>query len=121
MNKNILIIDDEPLIIDLIESVFDLEGIDSNSCKNIKDAKITLKSTKFDAVFLDLHLAGDFGGEILIDTKNSPDHLNYQTPFFIMSGFINDKENIKLKNLYKGLLNKPFDVNAILEVIHSLD
>ena len=120
MNKNILIIDDEPLIIDLIESVFELENIGSKSCLDTISAKSALEITKFDAVFLDLHLAGNFGGDILIDIKNSPQHLNYQTPFYIMSGLIIGQEEEKIKGLYKGLINKPFEIDDILKITQSL-
>jgi CheY-like chemotaxis protein len=116
MTKKVLIVDDEPMIRELLEEMIEREGMDVRSASNGEEALKELRTSFYDMCFLDIILPGING----IETMNKIREISPRTKIALMSGY--DSEN----NLKRGrktadyFLKKPFEPSQIRRVIKKL-
>ena len=68
-----LVVDDEPLAIDIIENYLHrFSGVESRRCENALDAFRFLKEEKFDLIFLDIEMPLLTGLDLLATLKDPP-------------------------------------------------
>lgn len=100
MNIKTLIVDDEPLAIEILENYISqmpyLEHV--GSCKNAIEADAVLKSEKVDLLLLDVHMPQVSGIEFLRNLKNPP-HVILTTAYseYALEGFDLDVVDYLLK------------------------
>ena len=108
----ILIVDDEPLVIKLIEDTVKHDGYIVDSAQNGSGAFKKIDDFKPDLILLDVMLPDVSGYEVLSKLKASPNTWNI--PVIIITA-LSDKK-AKYEALSKGaddFLNKPFDINEL--------
>jgi DNA-binding LytR/AlgR family response regulator len=72
-NFKCLIVDDEPLAIDVIENYLQrFENVETRRCENALDAFLLLKEEKFDLIFLDIEMPLLTGLDFLGTLKDPP-------------------------------------------------
>ncbi|HLR67261.1 response regulator [Virgibacillus alimentarius] len=117
MQREILIVDDQPGIRLLLTDVFENEGYKVHTAETGKETLDTLAKKHFDLVILDYRLPIINGIEVL----NRMEQDNMQVPVMLMSGLVEemDRETDKY-HLLKGVLAKPFDIKAVVEKVKSI-
>lgn len=107
--RNLLIIEDEKLIAeDIAEIVGDLfDAI--HFADTVEKAKSQLYQYEYALIILDINLKGKNGVEILKFLVDNPVNPNNRTPFFLMSGIINDDFIKKHSTKFAALISKPFE------------
>ncbi len=117
VQRNILAVDDEPIILDLIESIF--EGEPDYKYYKARSGKAALKMMKkvtMDLVLLDIQMPEMDGFEVYEKIRETS-----EVPIVFLTG---DKsiETINRANALgvEDYLVKPFMTKALLEVIHSI-
>lgn len=73
MGKRIVLIEDEPNIIEAISFILGREGWDVTTCANGETAVKAVRAARPDAVLLDVMLPGQSGFEILRALRADPD------------------------------------------------
>ncbi len=73
MNKKILVVDDEPDIVELVSYNLKKEGFEVSSALDGEEALNKIRAGKFDLVILDLMLPGMQGTEICRIIRNNPE------------------------------------------------
>ncbi|MGO9611524.1 MAG: response regulator [Dissulfurispiraceae bacterium] len=73
MNKKILVVDDEPDIVELVSYNLKKEGFEVSSALDGEETLKKIKAVKFDLVILDLMLPGMQGAEICRIIRNNPE------------------------------------------------
>jgi two-component system alkaline phosphatase synthesis response regulator PhoP len=117
--KTILIIDDEPAIVDLMTSYVSLvrkEDFDLQKAQNGKEALEIISTQKPDLIFLDLLMPVLDGFTVCQTIKSDIELANI--PIIVMSAYYN-KENVD-KALSCGadmFLKKPFELKEVLGAI----
>lgn len=115
---NALVIDDEPEILRLYESVLNKSRFNMDQHTNGAEGFLSLADKKYDFIICDLSMPIITGQELLLEVRAS---LNASTPIIVVSGYINQPIRAlleKLGNIY--FLNKPFlrrDLLAIIETV----
>lgn len=111
----ILIVDDDPDLLDMYQEVIQIEGVKTMTAQS---AKLAIECCKnypgIQVIISDAHM-GDISGMDLLRNL----HEYYQTipVFYLLTGaFDIDEAQIK-KDGASGLILKPFDLNEILERI----
>ena len=113
--KKVLVVDDEELICDLCQSLFEDEGIEVKTASNGKDAIELVKSEEFHFILSDIRMPKGDG----VQFKKELNKIGNQTPFLFMTGF-SDLSVEQAKELGAiGILKKPFDFDELQEVIKS--
>ncbi len=101
----VLIVDDDPLILDAISFMLKEVGFSPITCNNAKDAITLMKKDSFDTVLSDIKMHGLSGFELLEKIKE----VNSELPVILMTGYA-DVDNA-INAIKKGafdFITKPF-------------
>lgn len=115
----ILVVDDE---VDILETVSDLIetkfscGVDKAS--NGLDAFLMCMNEKFDLIITDHKMPFMTGAAFIIATRTK-NNKNKQTPFIMLSGFIDDelRKNLGIQDVQ--FLTKPFQPNDLFSTVRD--
>jgi DNA-binding response OmpR family regulator len=117
MTKRILIVDNDPDILEVMEEALNYEGFEVFTLKHTDNIFSSLDQFKVDILLIDYILDGINGGELCHQVKSSDNTM--QLPVIIMSAYPR-----VLKSLgYYGcdmFLPKPFDLNELVNNISAL-
>ncbi len=115
----ILIVDDEEIVVEELVSFLKTCGyLNVVGTCSAQKALEYFKQEHFDVVFVDLVLPDMPGDELLEAIASIEDH----TLFIIASGQVNiDRSKWAAKENVLGYLSKPFDLQAVLKIIHLVN
>jgi DNA-binding response OmpR family regulator len=117
MQKEILIIDDQPGIRMLLTDVFGNEGYKTTTAADGKEGLSKIYENKYDLVLVDYKLPIIGGVEILHKLQQD----KVKIPVVVMSGLADEvrKELVDF-HLVKVVLKKPFDIQQLLERVKNI-
>lgn len=116
----ILIADDEPFNIKLLEAVFKAHDVEYTSAHDGTQALKALESEKYDIAILDVKMPGYSGFEI-VEKIRSQKGLNQEIPMMALTATISNHERELSKDSgFNLIMRKPFDENEFLEAIIEL-
>jgi CheY-like chemotaxis protein len=114
--SRILVVDDDPVICELIQEVLSSAEMEAFTLTDSKQAAPHLSREKFDAIFLDVRMPSPDGIEITQQIRAAG--LNRSTPVVIITG---EEDNAVLKRAFDAgasfFLFKPIDRHSILRLI----
>lgn len=114
---NILIADDEPFNLKLLQAIFKDHAISIAEFGNGKQAYEALRSESFDIALLDLKMPGMNGWEIASEIRNQPGP-NQNTPLIALTATVSETERKKsVKAGFNRILRKPFEEKELLQLI----
>ena len=115
MATQILSAEDGPDINRLLGRILEKEGYQVTSAFSGSEARLLLKTVRFDLIVLDLMLPGATGEELVEEIRK-----NSTTPILVVSAKgQEDKLNV-LKMGADDFISKPFDVNEVAVRVYSL-
>ena len=114
MEKEILIVDDQPGIRMLLTDILANEGYQVSTAKNGKEALDKIYANKYNLIILDYKLPIIDGVEVLQKMKRN----KVEIPTIIISGLVEEvsKESSN-NNLIKKVIAKPFNVKDIQQSV----
>lgn len=116
----ILIADDEPFNLKLLEAVFKTHDIDLTTANDGTVALEALNQQKFDIAILDVKMPGYTGFEI-VDKIRKSNSENAKCPMMALTATISTEEiNLSKKSGFDLIMRKPFDEQEFLEGIVEL-
>jgi CheY-like chemotaxis protein len=116
--ERILVVDDEPALCELIETVLTSAGMDVRSFTSSAAVVELLKKEKFDAVFLDVHMPAPSGTEVARQMRTAG--FNMKTPIVMITG--DSDPNVLKKGFEAGanfFLFKPVDRRGLLRLVRA--
>lgn len=119
---NILLVEDDDNFADTLNLFFTQPALRDHKfklfvSKTTTDAFVKLRNQRFDVVLLDLHVGNANGAQVVNSVREDKGHLNFQTPFIVVSGYLNPVTVSKLTKVTQGILVKPIEPRALLEKI----
>lgn len=111
MAKKILIIDDDPAIIQYLSALFQDNGYDVCSASSSQKGLETVKQEKPDLITLDLQMPGDWGSRFYRNLRK--DKSLKDTPVIVISGIDGDHA---VKDAV-AFIAKPFDAEKLLGIV----
>jgi len=118
MHRRGLIVDDEPLVCELIGKVLNSAGMEALAVTRSTEAPGILEGAKFDVVFLDLHMAFPDGIELARQMRSS--RYNRTTPIVLIS---DDQRPSALSVGFAAgasfFLYKPIDKDRLLKLVRA--
>ena len=118
--KRILIVDDEPMIVDVIEKMLQVtEGIyETDTASNGFDAALTVIEFEPDLIILDINMPGLDGIEVCRRIKTNPKTMHIK----ILGITAMEPESINqlLQVGADGCLQKPLDIGELQKRVHTL-
>ena len=120
VDKRILVVDDEPGVIEYLELILKKEGFQLETAADGQEALQKILKLRPDLILLDLKLPKIQGLELLrILQANDAGNV----PVFIITGHMSNRETeqlIKQEPNVKGFYTKPFNPALLAMNIHSL-
>ena len=117
--QKVMIVDDNPLNIELLEETLKPLNLNLTSCRKPKEAAKLIDNEKFDLFLLDIMMPELSGFELAEKIHNT--NLNSKTPIVFISA-LSDPEN-KVKSFDLGsyvYIEKPFNINVVKSQICNL-
>lgn len=116
---DILIVDDDPQIVDLILMFLHMNYQGKMNCVSASDAQtalMKLSNQEFDIIILDLKMPGRTGVELVTHLKKS---LKFaKIPIILMSGALTQNDAIKaIESGVRDILVKPFNMKQLISKI----
>ena len=114
MNKKVLIIDDDPTILEAIKLTLELEDYKTQTVSDCEKAIEISKTYIPDVILLDLLLSGNNGCSIAKELKEETETKNI--PIIMISAHPNAKNMAKLAGA-DDFIAKPFDIDDLLNIV----
>ncbi len=117
--KTVLVVDDEPTIVTIIEDLLRSNGLDTLPAGSAAEAEEAMKRKRPDLILLDVMMPEVNGFEFCKQLKSSPD---YQAIPVVFLTVMNKKEDVeKGKSLGAAdYIIKPFDPNNLVARIKKI-
>lgn len=112
MAKKILVIDDDPVIVNYLVNIFNDNGYETCTASNGVEALEAAKNEKPDLITLDLEMPEEWGTRFY--RKLSKEKAFKDIPVIVVSGMASRELSIKKA---VGYLSKPFDPDKLLGMV----
>lgn len=112
--RKILVVDDDPIIRDMMADILDFEGYSISVARHGQEALKMLRSEEDFLVFLDIMMPG-MNGKELCDVLEADPHLRERHIIVLMSAVDNLEEAASLK--IDAVLKKPFVVEDVINTL----
>jgi CheY-like chemotaxis protein len=112
MNKKIMVIDDDPAVVEYLTTLFEDNGYATCSAKDAFEGIEVARREKPDLITLDLEMPGEWGPRFY--RKMTEDENLKNIPVVVISGLSGHKYAI---NKAVASISKPFDRNELLQVV----
>lgn len=116
MKTKVLVIEDEPIIAEMMSILLEVEGYKVISLADTARARQKLHEKEVDLVMLDLGLKGENGQSMCAYIKGQDDLKHI--PVILVSGN-SDLEQIQLDCGADDHIAKPFDLNLFIQKVRS--
>tara|TARA_R110001599_G_scaffold191266_2_gene386016 strand:- start:12450 stop:14870 length:2421 start_codon:yes stop_codon:yes gene_type:complete len=114
---SVLVADDEPFNLKLLETIFKGHDIKLVQTKDGKEALAALQSQVFDIAILDVKMPGLSGLEVVKKIREEKGK-NSRLPMIALTATVSEQEmKESLASGFDRILRKPFNENALLEMI----
>ena len=114
MGKNVLVIEDEPIIAEMISIILEIQGLNVISLSDTGRAREKLLNKEINLVMLDLNLSGE-GGQEFCEYIKGQDDLKH-IPVILVSANI-DIEQKKEQCGADDIIRKPFNIDHFMEKV----
>lgn len=120
-SQKILIVDDEPDIVNLTEKFLRIAKYDTLTCNNGKEALKIIEDhyPEISLVLLDVMMPGLSGAEVLSKIKSREDYEHIKVVLFTVKSFQEDIERGKILGA-DGYITKPFSGQDLIEYIKKI-
>ncbi|ETX14107.1 chemotaxis protein CheY [Roseivivax halodurans JCM 10272] len=119
MGREILLIEDEPNIIEAISFILSRDGWRVRTHSNGVDAAEKVRSLRPDVVILDVMLPGRSGYDILRELRSSPEFRDLPIMMLTARGQTRDREMAEQSGVSR-FMTKPFSNSEMLEAVRAL-
>jgi len=114
MGKNVLVIEDEPIIAEMISIILEIQGLSVISLTDTSRARDKLHNKEVNLVLLDLNLRGE-DGQSFCDYIKGQDDLK-DIPVILVSANM-DIELVKEQCHADDVIRKPFNIDYFMEKV----
>lgn len=114
MAKKILVIDDDPIVVKYLKTLFDDNGYETFVAYDGTEAEEIVNQTKPDLITLDLEMPKEWGPRFYRKMRKNEDLKNI--PVIVISGVSDPKHAIKDA---VAVIRKPFDADKLLDIVKS--
>ncbi|WP_306154191.1 response regulator transcription factor [Roseovarius sp. MMSF_3281] len=119
MNKKVLLIEDEPNIIEAVSFILMRDGWEVKTHSNGHDAMDAVRRREADIVILDVMLPGRSGFDILKDIRSDP--ALGDTPVLMLTARGQDKDREMAERVGANrFMTKPFSNADVLDAVRAL-
>lgn len=117
-NKKILVVDDDPLQLKLLEEIFSSKVEKITTVENGKIVKDLLQKDTYDLIITDMQMPFYSGVKVIQDIRSLKEYAN--TPVIALTGKIDFDENEYKKLGFSFYMKKPLNINTLYNTIYKI-
>jgi len=115
MNRSVLVVDDHPLVREVVKSMLEARGIEVLVAKNGPDAMASFTEQPTVAVMIDVDMPGPNGVEVCRAIRDFAQRHHHKVAIWLMTGV--DRPGLKASAAAagaRGVIPKPFTTQELL-------
>jgi response regulator RpfG family c-di-GMP phosphodiesterase len=120
MDKVLLIVDDNPEIIDVVVEILKDQFDRIVSAATVEEAQQKLNEMVFSFLILDIKLEDRNGAEVVKYLMDNPANENNKCPILILSGIVTEEFAEKFGKRFAGVVMKPFNHEKLTTMVKSV-
>ena len=109
--QRVLVVDDEPSLLEAVKYAFERAGLDVVACRSFEDARARILTEEFDALVTDVRLGAFNGLQLAVIARNKAPDLG----IIIFSGFDDPVLRAEATELGASYLVKPVSGERLVE------
>lgn len=118
--KNVLVVDDDPILLKIVEDMLGRNGITCTTCMNVRDVVTAIRQSDYDMILTDVQMP-DIDGFALLKLLRNSDIGNSRTiPVAVMTARGDGNSGIYEKEGFAGCIHKPFNIHALLTFLSTI-
>lgn len=118
--KNVLVVDDDPILLKIAEDMLGRKGVSCTSCMNFQEVVAALGQSDYDMVLTDVQMPDTDGFALLRLLRNSDIGNSKTIPIAVMTARGDSNTDIYEKEGFVGCIHKPFNIHALLTFLSSV-
>jgi DNA-binding response OmpR family regulator len=118
MAKKVLVVDDDPVVVKLVQSVLKANGYETDSAADGLDALVKMKKSPPDLVILDIIMPEVNGYDVCCELRFNKEFV--QIPILILTETEQEIDDSIGKRVNIEYLHKPVDSGKVLEKVKYL-
>ena len=118
--KNVLVVDDDPILLKIAEDMLGRKGISCTTCMNFQEVVAALGQSDYDMVLTDVQMPDTDGFALLRLLRNSDIGNSKTIPIAVMTARGDSNTGIYEKEGFAGCIHKPFNMHALLTFLSSV-
>ncbi len=112
--KTIMVVDDEPSLIELVKAILEAEGYSVVSASSGKECLEKLKKTKPDLILMDMMMPSMSGRETTEKIRQNPETKDIKVVFLTVARFSDTGKDVLNKLRVLDYITKPFDNDDLI-------
>lgn len=118
--KNVLVVDDDPILLKIAEDMLGRKGISCTTCMNFQEVVAALGKSDYDMVLTDVQMPDTDGFALLRLLRNSDIGNSRTIPVAVMTARGDGNSGIYEKEGFAGCIHKPFNIHALLTFLSTI-
>lgn len=118
--KNVLVVDDDPILLKIAEDMLGRKGISCTTCINFQEVVVALGQSDYDMVLTDVQMPDTDGFALLKLLRNSDIGNSRTIPVAVMTARGDGNSGIYEKEGFAGCIHKPFNLHALLTFLSTI-
>ena len=120
MPKTIMIVDDEPHLVELVSAILEQEGFNIVTAENGQEALKKLETIVPDLVLLDMMMPGMSGREVCERMRKNPKTADIKVAFLTVALFSEVGKNVLKELKVADYITKPFTNADLVKRVNAL-
>ncbi len=117
MNQHVVVVDDEPAIVEVVCEALEDEGITTTRCLSGHDAYPCIRRERPSLVILDVQMPGIDGITVFEQMRSEPTTRGIPVIFFTANAHKLTQRLPAYLHMGASLLPKPFDLDRLLDLV----
>ena len=118
--KNVLVVDDDPILLKIAENMLGRKGVSCTTCMNFQEVVAALGQSDYDMVLTDVQMPDTDGFALLRLLRNSDIGNSRTIPVAVMTARGDGNSGIYEKEGFAGCIHKPFNIHALLTFLSTI-
>jgi len=118
--QDILVIDDDPMLLNIVKEMLERNGITCTICTTAKDVVKAMRSQNYDLLLSDIQMPGTNGFELLALLRNSNIGNSRTIPVVAMTARGDRDKEAFLSTGFTNCIYKPFSSSELLSLISGI-
>jgi DNA-binding response OmpR family regulator len=114
--RHVLLVDDDPAILDTLLSAFELAGLKVDASRTFEEARARLLTERFDVLMTDVRLGAFNGIQLAVIARDRDPHI----AIIVFSGFDDPVLRVEAERVGARYLVKPVTAAQLMELVSAL-